>query len=60
MTVEEKKLDASEAAVQPTSSNGEGEIEPQHPQLSRALKGRHMQMIAIGMSLITEAIQSLI
>ncbi|KAF4778495.1 amino-acid permease inda1 [Colletotrichum scovillei] len=51
MTVEEKKLDASEAAVQPTSSNGEGEIEPQHPQLSRALKGRHMQMIAIGGSI---------
>ncbi|UQC76582.1 amino-acid permease inda1 [Colletotrichum lupini] len=47
MTVEEKKLDASEAAVQPTSSNGEGESEPQHRQLSRALKGRHMQMIAI-------------
>ncbi|KAK1515101.1 amino-acid permease inda1 [Colletotrichum costaricense] len=60
MTVEEKKLDASEAAVQPTSSNGEGESEPQHRQLSRALKGRHMQMIAIGMSLTTEAIQSLI
>lgn len=60
MTVEEKKLDASEAAVQPTSSNGEGESESQHRQLSRALKGRHMQMIAIGMSLITEAAQNLI
>ncbi|KAJ3943062.1 uncharacterized protein N0V96_007295 [Colletotrichum fioriniae] len=52
MTVEEKKLDASEAAVQPTSSNGEGESESQHRQLSRALKGRHMQMIAIGFIII--------
>ncbi|KAI8298048.1 putative amino-acid permease [Colletotrichum sp. SAR11_240] len=53
MAVDEKKLDVADEAVQPTSSNGEGEQSSlsQHRPLSRALKGRHMQMIAIGGSI---------